>query len=77
MNPFDFAEAYPAPYVRRALTFEIRERTNAQGEVLRADTTTSLSPVIAVVFAQSGLRMGAKRSTRSSSRSRSSTRRWR
>ncbi|WP_210529875.1 YSC84-related protein [Rubellimicrobium arenae] len=30
-----------------------------QGEVLRADTTTSLSPVIAVVFAQSGLRMGA------------------
>ncbi|TNC67574.1 YSC84-related protein [Rubellimicrobium roseum] len=31
----------------------------AQGEVLRADTTTSLSPVIAVVFAQSGLRLGA------------------
>ena len=31
----------------------------AQGEVLRADTTTSLSPVIAIVFAQSGLRMGA------------------
>ncbi|MBP1804281.1 YSC84-related protein [Rubellimicrobium aerolatum] len=30
-----------------------------QGEVLRADTTTTLSPVIAVVFAQSGLRMGA------------------
>lgn len=30
-----------------------------QGEVLRADTTTSLSPVIAVVFAQSGLRLGA------------------
>ena len=31
----------------------------AQGEVLRADTTTSLAPVIAVVFAQSGLRLGA------------------
>lgn len=30
-----------------------------QGEMLRADTTTSLSPVIAVVFAQSGLRLGA------------------
>lgn len=29
------------------------------GEVLRADTTTSLSPVIAVVFAQTGLRLGA------------------
>lgn len=30
-----------------------------QGEVLRAETTTSLSPVIAVVFAQTGLRVGA------------------
>jgi lipid-binding SYLF domain-containing protein len=30
-----------------------------RGEVLRADTTTSLAPVIAVVFAQSGLRLGA------------------
>ncbi len=30
-----------------------------QGQMLRADTTTSLSPVIAVVFAQSGLRLGA------------------
>jgi lipid-binding SYLF domain-containing protein len=30
-----------------------------QGEVLRAETTTSLSPVIAVVFAQAGLRVGA------------------
>lgn len=29
------------------------------GEVLRAETTTSLSPVIAVVFAQAGLRVGA------------------
>ncbi len=32
---------------------------NTQGEMLRADTTTTLSPVIAVVFAQSGLRVGA------------------
>ena len=30
-----------------------------QGEVLRAETTTSLAPVIAVVFAQTGLRLGA------------------
>ena len=30
-----------------------------QGEVLRADTTTSLTPVIAVVFGQAGLRLGA------------------
>jgi lipid-binding SYLF domain-containing protein len=29
------------------------------GEVLRAETTTSMSPVIAVVFAQAGLRVGA------------------
>lgn len=29
------------------------------GENLRAETTTSLSPVIAVVFAQAGLRVGA------------------
>ena len=30
-----------------------------QGEMLRAETLTSLSPVIAVVFAQAGLRLGA------------------
>lgn len=30
-----------------------------QGEVFRAETTTSLAPVIAVVFAQAGLRIGA------------------
>ncbi|PYE86089.1 YSC84-related protein [Pseudoroseicyclus aestuarii] len=30
-----------------------------RGETLRADSTTSLSPVIAVIFAQSGLRLGA------------------
>jgi len=32
---------------------------NTQGETLLADTTTSLSPVIAVIFAQTGLRVGA------------------
>lgn len=30
-----------------------------QGEVLRAETTTSLAPVIAAIFAQAGLRVGA------------------
>jgi len=30
-----------------------------EGEVLRAETTTSLSPVIAVIFGQAGLRLGA------------------
>jgi lipid-binding SYLF domain-containing protein len=38
---------------------DLEYAANTQGEVLRADTTTSLSPVIAVVFAQSGLRVGA------------------
>ena len=32
---------------------------SAEGETLRADTTTTLSPVIAVVFGQTGLRVGA------------------
>lgn len=32
---------------------------SAQGETLRAETTTSLSPVIAVLFGQTGLRVGA------------------
>ena len=32
---------------------------NDAGEALRAETTTSLSPVIAVIFAQAGLRAGA------------------
>ena len=30
-----------------------------QGEILRAETTTSLAPVLAVVFGQTGLRLGA------------------
>lgn len=38
---------------------DVEYAVNAQGEVLRADTTTSLAPVIAVVFGQSGLRIGA------------------
>lgn len=32
---------------------------NNEGETFRADTTTALSPVIAVIFGQAGLRIGA------------------
>lgn len=38
---------------------DIEYALNDMGETLRAETTTSLSPVIAVVFAQTGLRLGA------------------
>lgn len=37
----------------------IEYAVNDQAEKLRAETTTSLSPVIAVIFAQTGLRIGA------------------
>jgi N-methylhydantoinase A len=33
-NAYDFTVPYPEPYVPRRLTFEIRERINAEGEVL-------------------------------------------
>ena len=42
-----------------ALGADVTYALNDQGEMLRADTTTSLSPVIAVVFAQTGLQLGA------------------
>ncbi len=38
---------------------DIAYALNDKGEMLRADTTTSSSPVIAVVFAQAGFRVGA------------------
>ena len=31
LNPFDFRHAYPAPYVPRRLTFEVRERIDSEG----------------------------------------------
>ena len=34
LNPFDFDEPYPAPYVPRRMTVEIRERIDAQGDVV-------------------------------------------
>ena len=38
---------------------DIEYAVSNQSEMLRAETTTSLSPVIAVVFGQTGLRLGA------------------
>src|SRR5579875_1984341 len=34
-NVFDSRAAYPPPYIPRRLTFEVRERISAEGEVLR------------------------------------------
>jgi N-methylhydantoinase A len=33
LNPFDFRHSYPAPYVPRRLTFEVRERIDSEGRV--------------------------------------------
>jgi N-methylhydantoinase A len=35
-NPFDFRGQYPEPYVPRRLTFEVPERVNSEGAILRA-----------------------------------------
>ncbi|MGM0562044.1 MAG: hydantoinase/oxoprolinase family protein [Pseudomonadota bacterium] len=35
IEPFNFTVPYPAPYVPRAMTFEIRERVGPEGEVIR------------------------------------------
>ncbi len=42
-----------------AASANIEYATPDQGETLAAETTTSLSPVIAIIFGQSGLRVGA------------------
>ncbi len=34
MHPYDFTRPYPEPYIPRRLTFEIRERIGADGEVV-------------------------------------------
>ncbi|MCW2996451.1 MAG: hydantoinase/oxoprolinase family protein, partial [Conexibacter sp.] len=34
MLPYDFSRPFPEPYVPRALTFEIRERVGAEGQVI-------------------------------------------
>ena len=41
MHPYDFRRAYPEPYVPRHLTFEIRERIGADGEVVVAARRSS------------------------------------
>src|SRR6202035_6058334 len=33
LNPFDFRHTYPAPYIPRRLTFEVRERIDSEGQV--------------------------------------------
>lgn len=38
---------------------DIEYALNDKGEVLRAETTTSLAPIVAAVFAQAGFRVGA------------------
>jgi N-methylhydantoinase A len=34
MHPYDFSRSYPDPYIPRHLTFEIRERIGADGEIV-------------------------------------------
>jgi N-methylhydantoinase A len=34
LNPWDFSQPFPDPYIPRRLTFEIRERVTAEGDVL-------------------------------------------
>jgi len=34
LNPFDFRHPYPAPYIPKRLTFEVRERIDSEGEVV-------------------------------------------
>jgi N-methylhydantoinase A len=36
MHPYDFTRPYPDPYIPRRLTFEVRERIGADGEVVTA-----------------------------------------
>ncbi|MGH1425793.1 MAG: YSC84-related protein [Pseudooceanicola sp.] len=42
-----------------ALGADVEYVFNDQGEALRADSTTGLAPIIAVVFSQAGLKIGA------------------
>jgi N-methylhydantoinase A len=44
IEPFNFTIPYPAPYVPRALTFEVPERIGPRGEVIRAlDETATVA----------------------------------
>ena len=57
MTPEALAEFRASP--GWAVGADVTYAFNDQGDMLRADTTTSLNPVIAVVFAQTGLQLGA------------------
>jgi N-methylhydantoinase A len=52
VNPFDFRHAYPAPYIPRRLTFEVRERIDSEGEVVVALDEEQLVDVLARVREQ-------------------------
>jgi N-methylhydantoinase A len=52
LNPFDFRHAYPAPYVPRRLTFEVRERIDSEGEVAIALDAEHLVALLARVREQ-------------------------
>jgi N-methylhydantoinase A len=45
-EPFNFLVPYPQPYIARALTFEVRERINAAGEVVIPLDETELLRVL-------------------------------
>lgn len=40
-NPHDFSKEYPEPYIRRRDTYEIEERTNSDGKILRPLNTSA------------------------------------
>lgn len=50
-EPFNFYVPYPAPYVPRAMTFEIPERINAAGQVVAALDEVAASKVLDAVEA--------------------------
>jgi N-methylhydantoinase A len=52
LNPFDFRHAYPAPYIPRRLTFEVRERIDSEGEVTTALDEEHLIALLARVREQ-------------------------
>jgi N-methylhydantoinase A len=52
LNPFDFRRAYPAPYIPRRLTFEIRERIDSEGGVVIALDEAEVLSVLADVRAR-------------------------
>ena len=53
-NPHDFRDDYPAPYVPRRLTFEIRERVTSEGEV-HTPLDAEQARVVAAELAESGV----------------------